>query len=157
MTDTTARAQGVSITIKTGKGYDDTWLGFTGNVSSVQMDIIETFGLVGQEGLTLYEIVANATQVAHGVTRAVTALKGTVIPSTPKPDEAQQVTHDQAPAQEEDPYDLLMQQINADNISIDTLRHLYADNTEMFTADTDQARAAKKAWKARGKALQSAS
>ncbi len=158
MTDTVTRAEGVSITIKTGKGYEDTWLGFTGTVSSVQMDIIEAFGLADQEGLTLYEIVANATQVAHGVTRAVTALKGTVIPSAPSgADEAQQTTQEAAdvtPQEDVDPYVEMTRLINAENITVATLRQLYADNDALFTADTDEAKALKKAWQARGRDLQ---
>lgn len=161
MTDTVTRAEGVSITIKTGKGYEDSWLGFTGNPATVKATLIETFGLTDQDDLTLYEVVANATQVAHGVTRAVTALKGTVIPSAPSGADEAQATAGQpvsdAPAEEvedADPYVAMTKLINAENINVATLRQLYADNDALFTADTDEAKALKKTWQARGKALQ---
>lgn len=160
MADTTARAEGVSITIKTGKGYDDTWLGFTGSVEQVRDLIGETFGLGDEQaGLTLYEVVANATQIAHGVTRAVTALKGTVIPSAPSGGDEAQATAGQpaedAPAEEEqDPYVQMTAMIQAENITVATLRQLYADNDALFTADTDEAKALKKVWQQRGRDLQ---
>lgn len=158
---TQTRHEGVSITIKTGKGYDDSWLGFTGSVEQVRANIIDTFRMDHQEDLPLFEVVANATQIAHGVVRAVSALGGTVVQphatgtlaTTSGSDEAQQQTGNTEPAAEADPYEVLDKQIHSEDMTIDSLRRLYADNTELFTADTLAAKAAKKAWSARGRAL----
>lgn len=160
MSDTNARAEGLGVTIKTGKGYDDTWLTFTGSPEQVRALIKETFELDDTD-LTLFEVVQNATQTAHGVSAAVSGLKGRVTkgrPSTPA-DEAQQPSggdveqpSEEPPAEDRDPYDVLNEQIEAMK-TVDDLRLLYANNSEMFTAETDQAKAAKKAWSAKGKAL----
>lgn len=155
MSDT--RAAGIGVTIKYGKEYDKTWATFQGDAIAVYDQLLTYFGLEN-EGLTLNELVINCTEMAHGTTRAVTAFKGTVVKGHKStPDEAQQPSGEEQATPEtttEDPYAILTQQIKAENISVDTLRRLYADNTEMFTADTDEAKALKALWKARGKELQ---
>ena len=157
MAEGTSRADGIGITIKTGKGYDDTWLTFTGSPVQVRTLIKETFDLDDTD-LTLFEVVANATKVAHGVTTAVSMLKGTVVPpaSSPKgsvPDEAQQDVWAAADESPVNPYDALLVAIDK-CADVNSLKRLYADNKEKFTADTDHAKTAKAAWQAKGKALQ---
>lgn len=167
-----SRPEGVSITIKTGKGYEDTWLGFTGSVEDVRSNIKATFDIEDTD-LTLFELVANATKVAHGVTTAVSQLGGTVKasapaapPAAPAADEAQQQTGDvfaEAEAEQGEPvnpYTALVSQITATvqedgKTPVDAawLKKLYAQNKALFTADTDEAKATKKAWQERGKAL----
>lgn len=156
MAEQIARAEGLGVTIKTGKGYDDTWLTFTGSPEQVRSLIKGTFDLDDTD-LTLFELVQNATNTAHGVASAVKGLGGTVVKGhNTTPDEAQQTTQQDEPASEDvDPYVALNNEIAA-LTDVDSLRRLYADNTAMFTADTDEAKAAKAAWKARGKALQQA-
>lgn len=156
-----SRAEGVSITIKTGKGYDDTWLGFTGTVESVRANIKATFDLDDTD-LTLFELVQNATSTAHGVATAVRALGGTVVaPPAPGKDEAQANVRPDAWAEAEagesvesgnDPYVTLAANIERQT-DVTSLRRLYAEHKDLFTADSEAAKAAKKAWQDKGQAL----
>ena len=58
----------MSITIKYGKGYEETWAGFTGTVPEGREDIIDYFGVdrATVTELTLSELVVNVTNLAHG-------------------------------------------------------------------------------------------
>lgn len=160
-----ARPEGVSVTIKTGKGFEDTWLGFTGSVQEVRENIKATFELDDTD-LTLFELVQNATQTAHGVTTAVRGLGGRVeptssAPAAPTADEAQQTNaFDQAarelrePEKEQDPYDALDAAVQ-EFTDLDALREFYAEpaNKALFTAGTERAEASKKAWQKKGRQL----
>ncbi|ONI83988.1 hypothetical protein ALI22I_34030 [Saccharothrix sp. ALI-22-I] len=58
----------MTVTIKYGKGYEETWAVFNGLPDEVRADLIRYFGLdeYAASGLTLNELVINATKVAHG-------------------------------------------------------------------------------------------
>jgi hypothetical protein len=63
------RGRGITVTIKYGKGYDDTWAVFHGTVEDVRADLTMFFGLpsTSDTSLTLSELVVNATGIAHGL------------------------------------------------------------------------------------------
>lgn len=160
-----SRPQGIGVTIKYGKEYDKTWVTFQGSAPQIREDIIAYFAIAMDEGLTLHELVVNATQQAHGVTTAVSGLKGTVLPaSAGKGNDEAQTGGDawsQAESQQgqsDSPYVSLLARIESftEKAQVTELKKIYAENTALFTADTDEAKAAKKAWQAKGKALQKA-
>ncbi|MEU8621436.1 hypothetical protein [Streptomyces sp. NPDC048623] len=75
----------ITVTIKYGKGYDESWLVFKGRSGEVREDILESFGLDSDSvtGLTLSDIVVNATNIAHGKGLIATQLGATVIAEEP--------------------------------------------------------------------------
>jgi hypothetical protein len=150
------------VTIKYGKGYEETWAVFNGQVEEVREDILGYFGVDRQtvEGLTLSELVVNVTNLAHGKGNAASILGGVVLgskPTDPSPgpqaDEAQQATGNDAWAQAEgsapaaDPNAALYTAIEA-AADRAALKVLYAQNQAAFT-DADLMTA----WKAKGKSL----
>lgn len=78
------RHRGITVTIKYGKAYDDTWAVFHGLSDDVRHDISDFFGLAPEEaaGLTLSDLVVNATSAAHSVSTVARGLGGVVIAST---------------------------------------------------------------------------
>ncbi|WP_367135761.1 hypothetical protein [Saccharothrix sp. HUAS TT1] len=166
----TAKARGLSVTIKYDKGHDATWAVFTGTPESIRQDIASYFGVASATlaDLSLHEIVVNMTQIAHGVTTAATLLGATVIPTQgqtpvsapPKP--GQDVWADAGNTASTPPWqDLpaapaapernpLLDQIAAAP-TIPDLQRLWAENQAAF-ADG----ALMDAYKARGRALKAA-
>lgn len=142
----------ISVTIKYGKGYEETWAGFRGNVEDVRKDIVSYFGLDGASvaDLTVNELVINVTQQAHGVVTAVRALRGTVI-SKAESDEAQQPSAGGDPwadvEKPADPMQYIRDAITAATTK-DALKILWAENQAVF-AD----KALMDVWKAKGKSL----
>lgn len=147
----------VSVTIKYGKGYEETWVNFRGVlITHVREDIIDYFGLdrASVSNLTLSELVVNVTNLAHGKGNLASMLGATVIgtvqaEATAAADSvwgdasAQQQTA--APAANP-----MLAQILA-TTTPDELRLLWAENQSAF-ADAE----VMAAWKTRGKALQQA-
>lgn len=79
----TINDHGITVTIKYGKSYDDTWAVFKGaDLQVVRIQITDYFGLDDDvvKDLTLHELVLNATEVAHGTRTAVQALDAVAIP-----------------------------------------------------------------------------
>jgi hypothetical protein len=74
----------VKVTIKYGKGYDDSWVVFEGATPEVRAEIIDYFGMdpETQVGLSLSSVVVNATNVAHGKGLIATSLGATVVEET---------------------------------------------------------------------------
>lgn len=76
---------GITVTIKYGKAYDDTWAVFKGsNAQEVRMQLLEYFDIdwttVGE--LSLHELVNDVTKVAHGTATATRVLDAVAIPDT---------------------------------------------------------------------------
>ncbi|MFJ7414622.1 hypothetical protein ACIQWZ_28060 [Streptomyces sp. NPDC098077] len=71
----------LTVTIKYGKSHDDSWAVFRGRPREVRDDILDFFGMERDSvtGLTLSDIVTNATNLAHGKGLIATQLGGTVI------------------------------------------------------------------------------
>ncbi|MEU7570347.1 hypothetical protein [Micromonospora sp. NPDC049240] len=152
------RARGLQVTIKYGKGYEDTWVSFAGLRQEVFDDIVDYFGLDRDSvtGLTLSELVVSAANMAHAKGNVAGTLGGTVIPpaqqSKPAPasdvwDEIGQAGQSSSPAEpEEDPVLTLIKAAQ----SVDELKRIWAENQERVVGD------ALVAWKARGKELKAA-
>ncbi|GIF02243.1 hypothetical protein [Paractinoplanes rishiriensis] len=80
--------RGVTVTIKYGRGYEAPWAVFHGQPHEIRDDIAAFFGMTAATtaGLTLSDIVVNATAQAHGVETIASGLGGaTVIESQPTP------------------------------------------------------------------------
>ena len=74
----------MTVTIKYGKGYDESWAVFRGNIWQIRADLIAYFGVNVDyaSGLTLHELVVAATHVAHGTGSVAAVLGGTPISAT---------------------------------------------------------------------------
>jgi len=82
--ETTTETGAISVTVKYGKGYDESWAVFRGNVWQIRADLIAYFGINVEyaSGLTLHELVVAATHVAHGTGNVAAVLGGTPISVT---------------------------------------------------------------------------
>ena len=166
MTEDTSRGRGVSTTIKNGKGYEESWHGFTGSPEAVREDIITYFGLDRESvaGLTAFEVSITAERIAHSAKNAVRTLGATPVKPADQVDPAAAPAGDvwaqadaataetsatpaQAPVEGPNP---LLAQIE-DVTEIPALQRLWAENQAAF-ADAE----VMDAWKAKGKALQAA-
>lgn len=158
MTDTNvwqASASEVTVTIKAGKGYEDSWYVFRGRPEEVKEQIISFFGIPSASvaSLSPFEVAVNARQIAQGNESTVAALGGTIVQdkpsqpqSTPGDDPWASVgPQDAAPA--ENP---MLAQIAATK-DVQELQRLWAENQAAFADPVVM-----DAWKARGKALQAA-
>ena len=150
----------LTLTIKYGKGYEDSWIVLRGATpNELRALAIEYFGVDGNqyEGLSLHEVTVNLTNIAHGNTAVATNLGGTVVPTNgtgEAPQEDAQPTvrgsaaFDAAGDSDADPYqpiaDLFM-----DAESIPALKKLYAKHKSAYEASE----AVRDAYKARGKEL----
>jgi hypothetical protein len=164
--DSTA-SRGITVTIKYGKGYEETWAVFRGSASEVRQDIASYFGFQREaiEGLTLSELVVNATSIAHGKGNIAAMLGATILPQPaddplkadyssgdPWAAAAQQAPAASTPAPapaKEDPNAWILGEIEKQT-SVDGLKSLWAGNQSFFSDAAVMA-----AWKAKGKALSS--
>ncbi|MFF9095661.1 hypothetical protein ACF1AX_21310 [Streptomyces sp. NPDC014802] len=160
----------MKVTIKYGKGYDDSWVVFEGSTPEVRAEIIDYFGMdpETQRGLSLSSIVVNATNVAHGKGLIATALGATVVEETntaapAKPTEdpwaAASAAQSSGPwpgsasvaePKKEDPNAYILGEIEKQT-TVDGLKKLWAGNQSFFSDAGVMA-----AWKAKGKSLQAA-
>ncbi|GGN40085.1 hypothetical protein FHR83_007123 [Actinoplanes campanulatus] len=159
--DDEAPGGGISVTIKYGKGFESTWSGFKGSLQQVRENVAEFFGLDHDmvQGMTLAEVVLNATSVAHGLGNVSASMGGHVISTSPS-----------SPATSPAPAGDVWAQAGAaskpaessvstwlkgeiDKIKdVTALKRLYAENKAAFEADT----ALTDHWKAQGAALKAA-
>ncbi|AKY03342.1 hypothetical protein FDI80_gp32 [Streptomyces phage Aaronocolus] len=162
----------LSVTIKYGKSYDDTWAVFKGTPDEIRSDIVSYFGIMPDAvaEMTLSEIVTAATDLAHGKGNAARFLGATVVPSQSAPAKPAQTA---APASNEDPWAAaassapstpstppapqaedpnawILGEIEKQT-SVDSLKRLWAENQSFFKDAAVMA-----AWKAKGKALSAA-
>ncbi|WDS51748.1 hypothetical protein SEA_TRIUMPH_34 [Streptomyces phage Triumph] len=157
-----------SVTIKYGKGYDDTWAVFKGTATEIRANILEFFGMdpATQQGLSLSSIVVNATNLAHGKGLIATALGATVVEETTTEEPAKPTTDPWAAAsaqqtpsawsggasatesKAEEPNAYILGEI-AKQTTVDGLKKLWAANQSFFSDASVMA-----AWKAKGKSLQ---
>lgn len=82
-TDATVR-EAMTVTIKYGKGYEESWAVFRGDVWQIRADLITYFGINVDyaNGVTLNELVIAATHVAHGTGNVAAVLGATPISVT---------------------------------------------------------------------------
>lgn len=154
--------RGVGVTIKYGKGYEETWATFRGLSREVRDDIIEFFGIdsASVTGLTLSDVVLNATNIAHAKGNLGAKLGATSIPKgdavnkpAGQPDEAQGMSAwesgtAEAAAEQANPNAELYKALEAAT-TVDDVKQLWAKNQATFAADAELTAA----YKARGKAL----
>lgn len=83
-TNVVAEGKNVTVTIKYGKAYEETWAVFRGTVAEIREMILEYFGIEIQivEHLTTHELVVNVTNLAHGTGNAAAILGAVVIPAS---------------------------------------------------------------------------
>jgi hypothetical protein len=158
------KGRGIQVTIKYGKGYEETWVSFAGLPDEIRADIVQYFDLDWDsiEGLSLSAVVVTATNLAHAKGALASTFGATVIPSneppwkpeTAKPQgdvwESVGQAAQQAPPAEPEKHPLFAV-IEAET-TIDGLKRLYAESAQAFTDQPDLLAA----WKARGKALKAA-
>ncbi|MFE9254020.1 hypothetical protein [Streptomyces sp. NPDC006879] len=148
----------ITVTIKYGKGYDDSWAVFKGRPGEVREDVIDFFGMERDSltGLTLSDVVTNATNIAHGKGLIATQLGATVISEEPAPVKPagdpwasvgglQQAATPAAPEQDKNAW--ILGEIEKQKNRVE-LKKLWAANQSFF-ADP----AVMEAYKAKGKAL----
>lgn len=169
--------RGVRVTIKYGKGYEETWAIFTGLPREVREDICEFFGIdsASVSGLNLNELVTEATSLAHAMGNVGAALGARPIDrETGKPaqrkGDAPATNDDGSPfvggsdpwaadsvppvgeqPAAEDPNARLRSAIEAAE-TVEALKLLWADNQEALSADAELLAQ----WKARGRTLKAA-
>ncbi len=150
--------RGMTVTIKYGAGYDEPWAVFHGRPDEIEEDLTTYFGIPSDavQGLTLSEIVVNASALAHGLSAVASGLGATVLASQPQastspptaaaaPDAWEQASA--SPAPEQPAADPILTSIqNAQDIQ--SLQRVWAENRAAFTEP-----AVMEAWKARGRAL----
>lgn len=150
------------MTIKYGKGYEETWAGFKGSPADVRATIIEFFDMDPESvaGLSLSSVVVNATNLAHAKGNIASKLGGTVISrgkaadsgppwntddSASKPGGVWDQAVDTKPAEPE--VNPILEQIeNAKDVG--ALQRMWAENQAAF-ADAE----VMTAWKAKGKSF----
>ncbi|MGA5019234.1 hypothetical protein ACPCAA_17680 [Streptomyces griseoincarnatus] len=143
----------IGVTIKYGRGYEDTWAVFRGTVPQVRQLICDYFGFECKDetGLSLSDLVVNATNLAHGKGNVASILDARVVPETPAQEPANDVWAAASASKTEQTSDnksaWILGEIEKAN-SLDGLKKLWAANQAMF-ADS----AVMDAYKARGRAL----
>ncbi|AWY07599.1 hypothetical protein SEA_YOSIF_35 [Streptomyces phage Yosif] len=166
----------LTVTIKYGKGYEETWAVFKGSTDEIRQDIVDYFGFQRDSvaGLTLSELVVEATSIAHGTGNVAKYLGGTIIGSEPNPPAATPAASSSnedpwasagstsapannwppaaasAPAEDSNPNAYILGEIEKQT-DVAGLKRLWAENQSFFSDASVMA-----AWKAKGKALQSA-
>ncbi len=155
------RANGISVTIKYGKGYEQTWVTFQGSGERVRDDILSYFGMdrLKLANLTLSELVVNATGIAHGVGNVAAGLGAMVAPDAQSGVESPAVsasatdpwTEAANRAAEAAPANPLLAEI-ATAATIDALKAIWARNQSAFSDS-----AVMEAWRAKGRSLQQSS
>lgn len=158
-------SRGVTITIKYGKGYEETWAVFRGRPDEVRDDILTFFG-IDRESVaeqTLSDVVVTATSIAHGKGNVARYLGGNVISSGPAQQssgstgsaawaEAEQEQGSRPTEDVQLPERHWILGAIEGASSLEELKSLYVENK----ADFDSVAELLPAWKAKGKALKEA-
>ncbi|MEV0437802.1 hypothetical protein AB0I84_00700 [Streptomyces spectabilis] len=148
----------ISVTIKYGKGYEDTWAVFRGSPPVIRGQIIDYFGFDSEPvtNLTLSELVVEATSMAHGAGNIAGLLGGRVVPQaaadsapTRAADPWAEAQNDR-PAQKDESSGWILGEIDKQT-SIADLQRLWAANQTFFSDEGVMA-----AYKAKGRALKAA-
>ena len=151
----------IVVTIKYGKGYEESWAVFRGSTTSeVRGNILDYFGQDSNafEGMSLHEVVLKATAVAHGTQTFVSELGAEVIPTNgtgevPGPSTTTSARGSAAfkaaadtPKEPEDPYAGIVALFESAD-SIKGLKKLYAQHKEHYEASESVREAYKKKYK----------
>ncbi|MEU5433805.1 hypothetical protein AB0G73_10550 [Streptomyces sp. NPDC020719] len=153
----TTEGRGISVTIKWGKGYEDTWAVFRGDPEGIRSQIVEFFGFMCESvtELTLSELVVEATSIAHGTGNIARYLGGTIVPQSelhePQAgDPWAAATAPEPQATKESASGWILGEIENAS-SIEALQRLWAANQSAFESEQVM-----DAWKARGRVLKAA-
>ncbi|GGU41346.1 hypothetical protein GCM10010211_00380 [Streptomyces albospinus] len=143
---------GITVTIKYGKGYEDTWAVFRGPSEVVRKQIIDYFGFECEPvtSLTLSELVVEATSIAHGTGNIAGLLGGRIVATEAPSDEDDPwaaASATPAPAAKEEPNGWILGEI-AKQTSVADLQKVWAANQSFFADPTVMT-----AYKAKGRAL----
>lgn len=151
--------RGICVTIKYGKGYEETWAVFRGLAEEIRSDLETFFGLDREvtAEYTLSELVVHATSIAHAKGNVAGKLGGTILkganqsaPEEPKQDGTDPwADSSEQPAQQaqDDPNKAILDTI-AGCQSVAALQTLWAENQAAFADESVMA-----AWKTRGREL----
>jgi hypothetical protein len=143
----------IGVTIKYGKGYEDTWAVFRGSVRQVRELICDYFGFgcKDETGLSLSDLVVNATNLAHGKGNVASILDARVISDSPAQSPADDPWAAASASKPEQTTDnksaWILGEIEKQG-SLDDLKKVWAANQAMFSDP-----AVMTAYKARGRAL----
>ncbi|WP_328742194.1 hypothetical protein [Streptomyces caniferus] len=146
----------IGVTIKYGKGYEDTWAVFRGSVDRLRAMITEYFGFRPEmvADLSLSELVVEATNIAHGNGNLAAYLGATRIgvpqPEQPQADDPWSQAEAAPPAPKDSGSTWALAEIKK-QASIADLQKFWAGNQSFF-ADPE----VMTAYKARGRELQAA-
>ncbi|MFF4528200.1 hypothetical protein ACFY1P_02910 [Streptomyces sp. NPDC001407] len=144
---------GISVTIKYGEGYKDTWAVFRGPSEVVRAQIVDYFGFDSEPvtNLSLSELVVEATSIAHGTGNIAGLLGGRIVPEQAAPAQATGAPDPWAQAEQpdakEEPHGWILGEI-AKQASIADLQRLWASNQSFFADPSVMA-----AYKAKGREL----
>ncbi|WP_078950811.1 hypothetical protein [Streptomyces viridochromogenes] len=143
----------IGVTIKYGKGYEDTWVVFRGSVRQVRELICDYFGFECKDetDLSLSALVVNATNLAHGKGNVASILDARVVSETPAQASADDPWATASASKPEQPTGNASAWILGEiekQTSIADLQKLWAANQAMFSDP-----AVMTAYKARGRAL----
>lgn len=140
-----------SVTIKSGKGYDDTWQVFRGeSLKEVRDQIVEFFDMEVSGDLSLHSVVLEATRLAHGGAAPVKILGAKVEAEVKDGEKDPWAEAEKAEQKTEDPYAGLIAELGAAP-DVEELRRIWQRNQDHFSEERVM-----EAYKARGKALTAA-
>ena len=159
VTNVNVRDGGLSQSFKHGEQYKERLTNFRGSVPEVVADVIAFFGLEPKEveGLTPFEVIALADQVAQGVKTVAAGLGGTPIaeeqavkgdPEKADPWTAAEQGQAAEPEKAADPLAELREQITSASTQTE-LKRIWAANRPTFDANPELMTL----WKATGKEL----
>lgn len=140
-----------TVTIKYGKGYEESWVVFRGSPDEIRAQLIGYFAPEPEtvEGLSLHELVLNLTKLAHSTSAASSGLGGTVINNGGRAQRPSSGGWAAAAAEPAVPERNPLYGKVESATTLDEVKDIYARNADAFKADAELLAA----WKAKGKEL----
>lgn len=146
--------QGVTVTIKYGKGYEEPWVVFKGSVHEVFANVSDYFDIQTDEEWTLNELVLEANRIAHGganVVREFGAKPAAVEKTSPSGNAEADTSVEAESASDSEalgPVESLVQKMKEAG-SVDDLRTLWLENKALYEAH----KSVQEAYSSRGREL----
>lgn len=138
-----------SVTIKYGKGYDESWATFRGTTENVTQQINDYFNVEAGTFTSLHDLVTEATRLAHNTSYVAKNAGGQVLTKGEQAEPAAQpAAAEAAPAEPEKPAAFALIDAATDR---NELKRIWAENKTEFEANADLM----SAWKTKGKSLSS--
>ena len=136
-----------SVTIKYGKGYDESWATFRGTTETVTQQINDYFNIEAGKFTSLHDLVVDATRLAHNVSYVAKNAGGQVLSKGEQAAPAAESAPETPAEPEKSPTYALIEAATARA----ELTRMWAENKAEFEADAELMAA----WKAKGKSLTS--